>query len=394
MSELKLVHAIGYSGHIPNSVQVLPDKHVAYVLGTSVVIASLTDPDDQCFLKGHKNDIITMNISPNGRYLITGEGGVESDVCVWDLSTLKLKYTISEHDHGIYHVCFSGDGEFFASVGGPKDGRLIIYEMKTGYLVQTVYLPDFPITSVCFSPRLINDRGTETFDYRILAASERSLVSILFQPAKEDGITTTKLPLGSLHRNFKSMLISPSDPCILFGGTSSGDLLIIDIRSGTVLKTLPVCHGGICSIVCVSEGASREGRGGGTQEERRARRARGEKRTGYRSYGAQITTTLYISGGDGFVRELKSDDKIDWEETSKVSVSGTSVTSLSLDLGDNGLVYGTSDGTLGRINVATFTHAAFSMNNVSSVVGMGFLEDTNEIFVTVTADGLVRVWDC
>ena len=70
---IELEHAIGYSGTIVKAVWFHPNgRDFIYISGGCVVISNLEDTHDQKFLRGHDNQITSLSISPNGKYLATG----------------------------------------------------------------------------------------------------------------------------------------------------------------------------------------------------------------------------------------------------------------------------------------------------------------------------------
>jgi WD40 repeat protein len=78
-----------------------------YVAGGNVVSAPLKTVGQQGFLRGHDGDITCMAVSNSGRYMATGQAGVNADVRVWDLVTGECVHVLSEHDEGVACVAFS-----------------------------------------------------------------------------------------------------------------------------------------------------------------------------------------------------------------------------------------------------------------------------------------------
>lgn len=46
-------------------------------------------------LKGHKDFVLTLEFSPDGKYIVSGS--FDSTIKIWNATTLTLIHTISEH---------------------------------------------------------------------------------------------------------------------------------------------------------------------------------------------------------------------------------------------------------------------------------------------------------
>ncbi len=61
---IDLEHAIGFSGSIPSSVLFHPNgEDYIYISGGCVVIANVTDPHNQQFLRGHDDNVTCIALS-------------------------------------------------------------------------------------------------------------------------------------------------------------------------------------------------------------------------------------------------------------------------------------------------------------------------------------------
>jgi WD40 repeat protein len=116
-------------------------------VGACVVVSDLLDPHSNAFLRGHASAISSCRLSPSGRLLATGERGVDSDVCVWELASGRVLRRFQEHDHGIAALAFSDDERLLASMGSDKDGLLILWDLSTG--AQVARLKHNPSPSLC-----------------------------------------------------------------------------------------------------------------------------------------------------------------------------------------------------------------------------------------------------
>ena len=107
-ASMELEHAIGFAGSLRNCLQFHPNgRDIVYAAGGCVVVADLSDPHNQVFLRGHDDFITSIAVSPSGRYIASGQRGDNADVIVWDFEEKRLLYRMQSHDHGIAAVSFS-----------------------------------------------------------------------------------------------------------------------------------------------------------------------------------------------------------------------------------------------------------------------------------------------
>jgi len=115
---IELDHAVGFSGKVVNSVYLHPNQ-TDYILiaGCSIVVGNLNDPHNQAFLSAHDDLITTIAVSNQGGLLASGQKGDNSDILIWDYTTKKALFRLSEHDKEICHLDFSNDDRLLISTG-------------------------------------------------------------------------------------------------------------------------------------------------------------------------------------------------------------------------------------------------------------------------------------
>lgn len=80
-------------------------------------------------MPGHSESVISVQFSPDGRYLASGSG--DTTVRFWDLTTETPQYTCTSHKHWILCLAWSPDGRKLAS--GCKKGQICIWDPVTGH---------------------------------------------------------------------------------------------------------------------------------------------------------------------------------------------------------------------------------------------------------------------
>ena len=73
-------------------------------------MSNIDDMHDQSvLLRGHDNFISCLALSPSAALAATGQIGLNSDVVLWDMDQMALKYRFEEHDYGVVALAFSHD---------------------------------------------------------------------------------------------------------------------------------------------------------------------------------------------------------------------------------------------------------------------------------------------
>lgn len=226
-----------------------------YVAGGNIVSAPLRTVGQQGFLRGHDGDITCMAVSNSGRYMATGQGGVNADVRVWDLVTGECVHVLSEHDEGVSCVAFSADDRLLASCGVPGDGKLFVWDVETGGIVANGPCEPRDAKAVAFSPVVVSG-----IFYTFACAGAD--VVIYGVDAAEGKMGGQKCGVGHTKRQYCSAIFD-DDGERLHCGSTSGDVASFG-TAGCVLRALaPCCKGG---ALVLAKDPTEEGRflvGGG-----------------------------------------------------------------------------------------------------------------------------------
>lgn len=90
---------------------------IVYHVGRFGIVYSF-DSHKQTIFSGHRNEIISLAIHPDGELVATGDSHLHPTLLVWNSVTKKVLFSDRGfHQNGIIHTAFSHDGKQLASVG-------------------------------------------------------------------------------------------------------------------------------------------------------------------------------------------------------------------------------------------------------------------------------------
>lgn len=358
MAALEFEHFIGINA-VPNGVHFHPNgQNYVYAAGGNVVISDLTDTHQQTFLRRHDDTISCVCISPSGKFVASGQQGVNSNVYVWDFEQKKCIYSLEEHDHRIESVAFSHDDRLLATVGCPEDGKMLIWDMSNGYIVCSAGKLPQGTCVVLFVGFVKDIKRRDTSHYMLCTGGLEGTLLWDLDPFTGDLVPIKLAGDGrsTLFRQVSALAVS-EDRDTLFSATTSGDFIIINIRARRVVSSVLATKLG-CSAIIVAPNRIIVGCGDGT----------------IKCFGA------YGSETDG---QLLSETQID----------GSAVVSLALSGDKREVMASTANGTVVRMNLGNSQHIIVAENHTKAVVAIAFAHGVNEKFASASLDGTIRVWD-
>jgi WD40 repeat protein len=99
-------------------------------------------------LRGHKDIVYALAVSPNGKHLATGS--YDQAIKLWDLESGSELKTLSGHNGAIFGLAFHKDGKILASASGDRTVKL--WDIERGVRLDTFSQPTLDQYTVAFSP--------------------------------------------------------------------------------------------------------------------------------------------------------------------------------------------------------------------------------------------------
>ena len=226
-------------------------------------------------LTGHTEDVYSVSFSPDGKTLATAS---RQEIRLWNVSAGDLLRTLTGHTGGVsvYSVSFSPDGKTLATAGkdswrndvfATPDGRIRLWDVRTGDLLHTLTGHTREVSSVAFSSdgqtlasggeldatiRLWDVRTGDLL--RTLTGHTREVYSISFSPdgqtlvsGSRDGTTRLwDVRTGDTIRTLTGdrWSVSSDWQTLASGGGSDGTTRLWDVRTGDLLRTFTGTGGG------------------------------------------------------------------------------------------------------------------------------------------------------
>ncbi|KAF0720692.1 Aste57867_117 [Aphanomyces stellatus] len=354
---MELEHAIGFSG-IPAGLHYHPNGiDYVYPAGGCIVIASLSDPHNQVFLRGHDANITCLTLSPTGRYLASGQAGSNADVLLWDYTSRQLLFRLSEHDFGINAVAFSHDEQLLVSVGTERDGRIFIWDVASGNIVTTQQKLQATVLAAAWGGFHRDVKRRDTTSYLFATGGTRMLQFWVLNPATGE-LAANKVEFGApVVRDYTCLQFTP-DRETMVAGTTSGDFAVVHVKTRRFLQSVTACTCGVTSL-CALDGG------------------------------------VLVGGGDGSLIFFNH-EYIDLAKQALVGpVSGLGPRMSSA--GEVQVMAGTQSGFIYHVTLVQHSPSLSAKliceNHSDGVLAVAFAAEFSDRFATIARDCTIRIWD-
>ncbi|KAH7825882.1 putative WD40 repeat protein [Monocercomonoides exilis] len=439
MATLELEHCVGGIYTISNSLHYHNDgKTIVTVAGAAIVLSDITDPHNQSFLHGHSGTICSIALSPNGKYIASGQLGDDADVIVWDFERKKLIHKLCQHEHGVSTIAFSLDSRLLLTVGDFFDRKLFIWDIESGGIVANVQVtstgsasihqtaadkrpPPQPsrMTAATGSVRASSSstmgegeyvaaawgghardiKRRETTD--LIFATAGPIVSLWTLTPHTGELHQEKFQTGSTVRSFTSVgFTTDGERCI--AGTTSGDFAVFLVRTMVMEMLVPACSGGIRTILVLPSNSILVGGGDGTltkfSPSGRSYIATNQKRIGE---PLPVASSAAPSLSHSYQMPSSSSSSSSATPSSSSSSSSSSstapcppITALSNGGGETRVITASIDGTVHSTSLTDWSVVPLSYSHSGPVTSLSFPLAISDKFATCSPDdGTVRVWD-
>ncbi|KAH0574436.1 WD40 repeat protein [Spironucleus salmonicida] len=251
---LSLHHIQGTTVTLPHHIKFYSEDKFVFTLNKTIVVQSLTNPQDQTILRG--NSATLTYLDPYKNLLLTSESGFDSDVVLWDVEESRVIQRFSEHDGGVVSASISADGLFYATCG--INGQIYIVELESGDIV-TMGSTE-PLIRLVFGDRIRDTRGRKLAMWHMIGITQQGTIQhIVFEP-KTAKLHVETVNTGNVRKQIVDACFALNDSSLVIAVCTSGDILIIDFNTEEVVTsvTIPGQLGQLNAISCLTRQNSQE----------------------------------------------------------------------------------------------------------------------------------------
>ncbi|KAK7113715.1 cilia- and flagella-associated protein 52-like [Littorina saxatilis] len=238
LDTLDIERIIGFNGAVPSGLQVHPDsKNLVYPLGCNIIIQDISTCK-QSILSKHTNNVTCIAIDPLGRYIATGQVnymGFKAPMILWDYESKQPIMEKELHKVKVQALAFSADSSYLISLGGRDCGAVVVWHLGKG-------------EALCGSQAQVESAGitnclaASLADRNVFITGGNNTLRVWQLDAPNRKIWPTDVKLGGgLKRSVIciEMVDHKSDHPYMFCGTSTGDILGVNIRSYQMQFVVP-----------------------------------------------------------------------------------------------------------------------------------------------------------
>lgn len=211
------------------------------------------------YLRGHEQDIYSLDFFPDGQRLVSGSG--DRTVRIWDLNSGQCSLTLSIED-GVTTVAVSPDGKLIAA--GSLDRTVRVWDSSTGFLVERLDSENEAGTghkdsvySVAFTSNG-KEVASGSLDRTVKLWSLKQLGSNVTATTPSKNVTACEVTYVG-HKDFVLSVCSSPDGQYILSGSKDRGVIFWEKRTGDALLMLQGHRNSVISVSVANHAISGAG---------------------------------------------------------------------------------------------------------------------------------------
>lgn len=135
------------------------DGNIVFI-STTFGIVFERDGQLQQIYSNHKNQLISLDVDPSGKFAATGEYAKNPELHIWDARTAKYVTSFKDiHRRGITSVSFSSEGEYLITLGQDEMNSIVVLRSNSKQWMDGYIMSSTSVTSNKMFWSLYSDRN-------------------------------------------------------------------------------------------------------------------------------------------------------------------------------------------------------------------------------------------
>ncbi|SBT79937.1 WD repeat-containing protein 16, putative [Plasmodium malariae] len=197
-----------------------------YAIGTNIIKEDIVN-NNRTIFKSDENKINKLYVDNNKKYICCcKESKLMSNIYIFDFENKKENIILSLHKFKTMDISISNDGKYLLSSGGEDDKCLILTQIENQKFIYKSS-SDYPYTNISFFHQTNN-----------FIIAKLNSIKICYYNFSTKRMNEVEVNTSIYKRQFVCLELKNNDE-YAFLGTSTGDVLVVNIKSRVLEKIIP-----------------------------------------------------------------------------------------------------------------------------------------------------------